>query len=147
MQEEESGKSQQKVPVVLSVPPGRHPFGGGTSAGCPEAQGANRQIPAAQRWTGISKPPPTHTHTCIRSPHPKLWLCYAFLQEAKSCIGSLFSPAWDTQAELSSSRIWGASFPPFHTEDWKGDGGSVLPSLLHHQHSAGEEKGKGKAEE
>lgn len=43
-----------------------------------------------------------------------------------------------------SSTVRVTSFPPFHTEDWKGDGGSVLTSLLHHQHSAAEEKGKAK---
>ena len=48
------------------------------------------------------------------------------------------------QPEPLSSTARVTSFPPFHTEDWRGDGGSVLPSLLHHQHSAAEEKGKAK---
>lgn len=46
------------------------------------------------------------------------------------------------QPEPLSSTVRLTSSPLFHTEDWKGNGGFELPSLLHHQHSAAEERGK-----
>lgn len=129
--------------MVLSVPPpGRNLFGGGTFAGCPQAQDANRQIPAAQRRDGISKALPH-----FRCPSTELQLCCTFLQEAKSHRAqSPPSALYGTPRQPGplSSMVSVTSFPPFHTEDWKGDGGAVLTSLLHHQHSAAEEEGKAK---
>jgi len=44
--------------------------------------------------------------------------------------------------EPSSSMVMVTNLPPSHTDNWKGDGGSVLPSLLCYQHSTGEENRK-----
>lgn len=48
------------------------------------------------------------------------------------------------QPESLSSTVKVTRFPPFHRENWKGDGGSVFSSLLHRQLPAVGQKGKAK---
>lgn len=94
------GKERRASRRCLSVPLGRYPFGGGTLAGCPQAQGANREVPAAQGQAGTSEALPH-----FRCPIIELRLCCAFLQEAKSRRGSPLQPC---MGHSGSQRTWEA---------------------------------------
>lgn len=101
--------------------------------------GCCRQIPTAWRWAVVSKAFPHFVSSSI-----ELQLCCAFLQEAESEGPLSDLHGTPKQPESLSSTVKVTRFTPFHRENCKGDGGSVLSSLLHCQLPAVEQKGKAK---
>lgn len=98
-----------------------------------------RQIPAAWRWAGISKALP---HFVFEHRAAALLCLFAGSRIIEAPPSDLHGTP--KQPESLSSTVKVTRFPPFHRENWKGDGSTVLSSLLHHQLPAVEQKEKAK---
>lgn len=98
-----------------------------------------RQVPAAWRCARISKALP---HFVFQHRAAALLCIFAGSRVIEGPTSDLHGTP--KQPESLSSTVKVTRFPPFHRENWKGDGGSVFSSLLHRQLPAVGQKGKAK---